>query len=379
MLSGTARRPSVWQRWKAITLKEFAQLRRDRMTLSTLLVIPLMQLVLFGFAVNTDARHLPTAIVDQDHGRESRAIVAAFASSGYFDPVASTTDPDAAERMLRDGRAQMVIQIPPRFSVDLTRGRHPQVLVSADASDPVTAAAALAAVPGIVAHALDHGGAYQAASGPRFGAVIQRRYNPEGRTELNIVPALLGVLLMMSMTVFTSLAVTREKERGTMEGLLSMPVGPGDIMLGKTMPFLIGGIFQALLILAAGWLVFDIAIAGGLPALALGTLLFMLANLAIGYLISIVAQNQLQAVQAVILFYLPNMILSGFMFPFRGMPSWAQALAEALPLTHYIRLVRATIIKGAELVEVWPDLLALAGLAALLITIAGLRFKRTLD
>ena len=373
----------TWRRIWAMTLKEVAQMRRDRLTFAMMIAVPLMQLLLFGYAINTDPKQLPTAVYSRDAGPLSRAVLAGMANSGYFEFTRIARSPAELESAIRSGRVQFGVEIPPDFERDVRRGLKPQMLVIADATDPAAAGNAVGALPGIAGTALrrelrgpDH--PLQAGAAP-FEIVVHRRYNPAGRTQLNIVPGLLGIVLTMTMMMFTALAVTREIERGTMESLLAMPIRPVEIMSGKILPFILIGVFQAVLILVAARFLFDVPIEGSLLLLAALTTLFVLANLAVGYTFSTVAQNQLQAVQMTFLFFLPNILLSGFMFPFRGMPAWAQGIGEVLPLTHFLRIVRGIMLKGNALGDMLVDVAAMLAFVAVAAGIALARFRQTLD
>ncbi|CAN7386267.1 ABC transporter permease [Rhizobium sp. LjRoot30] len=368
-------------RFWAMTTKEFIQMTRDRITLATMIMIPVMQLFLFGFAINTTPHNLPAAVLMRETSDVGRSILAALKNTDFFDIRFVLQHEEEVDEILQSGRALFVIEIPDGFERALRRGDQPALLVAADATDPVAASSALGALSGIVNTALarDRQVTLGEPTPPAFRIVQHRRYNPAGSSTLNIVPGLLGTILTMTLLIFTALSVTREVERGTMENLLSMPIKPIEIMLGKIAPYVLIGLLQAVLIIAAGFWVFGVPIAGDPASLALLTGLFVLANLSIGYTFSTIASNQLQAMQMAMMFFLPNILLSGFMFPFAGMPAWAQWLGEALPLTHYIRIVRAIMLKGADLSDLTTDTLALAGLTAVAMLIAVRRFRRTLD
>lgn len=372
-----------WRRVWAMTVKEVAQMRRDRLTFGMMIAVPIMQLLLFGYAINTDPKHLPAVVYARDSGPLSRAVVASLTNSGYFDVTRVARTQREVDDLLSAGRVQFGIEIPENFERDVRRGARPQLLVTADATDPSAAGNAVAALQGLAATALRRElrgpDAAVAASPAPFEITVHRRYNPTGRTQLNIVPGLLGIVLTMTMMMFTALAVTREFERGTMESLLAMPIRPSEIMLGKILPFVAVGFFQAVLILVAARFLFGVPVEGSLVLLALLTTLFVLANLAVGYTFSTVAQNQLQAVQMTFLFFLPNILLSGFMFPFRGMPNWAQWIGEALPLTHFLRIVRGIMLKGNGASDMWIDIAGIAAFVAVAAGIALARFKQTLD
>jgi len=363
----------------AMVLKEFLQLRRDRITFATMITIPLLQLVLFGYAINTTPRDLPTAVLVQETSDVGRSILAALQNTKYFKLVREAHNVAELDRLLAAGEVLFAVEIPANFERGLRRGDRPALLVAADATDPVAAGSALGALAQVVQTALQNDRAIPAAVPPAFEIRTHARYNPAAVTQLNIVPGLLGTILTLTMLIFTALSVTRETERGTMESLLAMPITPVEIMLGKIVPYVLIGIIQAVLILAAGVLLFRVPIVGNVALLAVLTTLFIAANLSIGYTFSTLAQNQLQAVQMAMMFFLPNILLSGFAFPFLGMPVWAQWIGEALPLTHFIRIVRGILLKGSSLADLHVEALWLVGLMLLAMTIAVTRFRRTLD
>ena len=329
--------------------KEFVQLRRDRVTFATIVTIPLMQLVLFGYAINTQPRGLPTAVLLQESSDVGRSILKALENTKYFKITQQVRDEAEFDRVLASGEVLFAIEIPRGFERALRRGDRPALLVAADATDPVATSTALAALNNIVSLALRNDRAIPDSSAPPFEIRTHARYNPAGSSQLNIVPGLMGTILTLTMLIFTALSVTREIERGTMESLLSMPITPLEIMLGKIVPYVLIGFFQAALIVGAGVVLFDVPIFGNLLLLALLSTLFIATNLAVGYTFSTLAQNQLQAVQMAMMFFLPNMLLSGFVFPFLGMPVWAQWFSEWLPLTHYIRIVALDHAEGLDL------------------------------
>lgn len=370
-------------RIRALLLKEFIQMRRDRLTFAMLIGVPLMQLFLFGFAINADPKHLPTVVSISDPGVFADSITAALANSGYYDVVKATNSPKEAEKMLADGSASFVVDIPVNFSRDLIRGAPPDLLIEGDATDPATSSNALGAIGDIANAALrdDLKGPLAARAVPAapFNVVLHRLYNPEVNTHYNIVPGLLGVILTMTMVLMTSMALTRERERGTYENLLAMPTSPLEIMIGKIVPNIFVGLVQSILVLVAAHYIFDVPILGSLTLLTIAVLLFISANLAVGYTFSTVAQNQLQAMQMMVFFLLPSILLSGFAFPFRGMPDWAQWVGEILPNTHFLRVVRGVLLKGNGVGEIWPDLWPLILFLFAMGTVSLLRFRRTLD
>ena len=368
-----------WRRVGAMILKEFVQLRRDRITFATIITIPLMQLVLFGYAINTQPRGLPTAVLLQESSDVGRSILKALENTKYFKVTHQVRDEADFDRLLASGEVLFAVEIPRGFERALRRGDRPSLLIAADATDPVATNSAMAALNNLVQTALRNDRAIPASGPPPFEIRQHARYNPAASSQLNIVPGLMGTILTLTMLIFTALSVTREVERGTMENLLSMPITPFEIMLGKIVPYVLIGFLQGTLIVGAGVALFDVPILGDLTLLALLSTLFIATNLAIGYTFSTLAQNQLQAIQMAMMFFLPNMLLSGFVFPFLGMPVLAQWFSEFLPLTHFIRIVRAIMLKGSTLADLHYDALWLAGLMAVAMIIAVTRFRRTLD
>jgi ABC-2 type transport system permease protein len=377
------RDPGFLRRMWAMVVKEFVQMRRDRMTFATMIVVPIMQLVLFGYAINTDPKHLPTAVLVRDEGPLTRAVLAAMKNTDYFDFRAQVRDAAELDRLVRAGDVLFAVEIPASFERDVRRGDRPSVLVIADATDPVATGTAISALQGLVDTALRRElrgpDARVTATTRPFEITLQRRYNPEGITQYNIVPGLLGVVLTMTMMMFTALAVTREIERGTMESLLAMPIKPVEIMIGKIAPFVLVGFVQMTIIITAAHLLFGVPIMGSVALLVVLSTLFAASNLAVGYTFSTIAENQLQAVQMTFFFFLPSLLLSGFMFPFRGMPEWAQVIGEIMPLTHFLRIVRGITLKGTGLADMHVDVLALVGFMLAAMGLALFRFRRTLD
>jgi ABC-2 type transport system permease protein len=367
----------------AILLKEFLQMRRDRVTLGMIVVVPLMQLLLFGFAINFNPKALPTAVSIDDPGVFSRSIVTALRNSSYFEVIAETNSPTAARQMLQEGKVLFVVEIPANFTRDIVRGAQPDLLVEVDATNPAAGGYAIAAFSGISATALrdDLTGplAARAQGPPPFNTITHLLYNPESNTQYNIIPGLLAVILTMTMVLMTCLALTRERERGTYENLLAMPTTPLEIMLGKIAPNIVVGAIQSILVLWAAKYVFGVPMIGSLWLLAGALLVFIIANLAVGYTFSTLAQNQLQAMQMTLFFLLPAILLSGFAFPFEGMPHWAQYIGELLPATHFLRIVRGILLKDNGMTEIWPDLWPLFAFTLVAGTVALARFRRTLD
>ena len=367
----------------AILTKEFIQMRRDRLTFAMIIGIPVLQLFIFGYAINLNPKHLPTAIAIDDPGVYARSLTAALRTSDYFKIIKSTNSPEEARRLLDEGAVAFVVEIPVNFTRDLVRGAHPRLLVEADATDPAASSYAIAAFGQLITAALrnDLTGplARHAGTTPPVDLVIHRLYNPESVTQYNVVPGLLGVILTMTMVLITSMALTRERERGTFENLLAMPATPLEVMIGKITPYVVVGYLQATLILVAARWIFYVPMLGSLTLLSVALAVFIIANLALGYTFSTIAQNQLQAMQMTFFFFLPSILLSGFMFPFNGMPGWAQGIGEVLPLTHFLRIVRGILLKGNSFAEIWPNLWPLILFMFAIGALALARFRRTLD
>jgi ABC-2 type transport system permease protein len=370
-------------RWWSVVRKEFLQLRRDRITFAMIVGIPIMQLTLFGYAINSDPKHLLTGLLVQDHSEFTRTFVAGMTASNYFDSVEELPNEETARAQLARGNLQFVLTIPPDFTRRLLRGERPALLLEADATDPSATGNALAAalqLPQSVA-AKDLVGALAPLAGgqPPFEVRVHSLYNPEGITQYFIVPGLMGVILSMTLVLMTGLAITRERERGTMENLLAMPISPLEVLAGKIVPYILIGLIQVSIILAAAWLMFQVPFQGSLVTFYCAALFFIAANLTVGISLSSLAQNQLQAMQLTMFYFLPNILLSGFMFPFQGMPRWARYLGEVLPLTHFNRLMRGIMLKGNGWADLWPDLWPI-GLFMIVVMFVALRFyRRTLD
>ncbi len=368
-----------WRRSFAMVIKEFIQLRRDRVSFAMIVMIPVMQLMLFGYAINTTPRNLPTAVLLQEDSDLARSILKALENTSYFHFTREVHDVAEFDNLLTSGKVLFGVEIPRGFERGVRRGDRPALLVAADATDPVAAGSATSALGVVVQTALQHDLFTGDPPSPPFEIRTHARYNPAASSRLNIVPGLVGTILTMTMLIFTALSVTREIERGTMESLLSMPINPVEVMFGKIVPYVLVGFIQASLIISIGVLLFGVPVQGSLIMLALLSTLFITTNLSIGYTFSTIVQNQLQAMQLSMMFFLPSILLSGFMFPFMGMPVWAQYVGECLPLTHYLRIVRAIMLKGATLHNLEYDTLALFALMLLAMTIAVTRFRRTLD
>ncbi len=367
----------------AIFIKELVQMRRDRLTFGMMFAIPVMQLILFGYAINMDPKDLPTAVHVEEQTPIVRTLLQALETSGYYDLVMETADPRESEALLAAGDVAFVVSIPAGFTERLIRGDRPQLFVEADASDPSASSNAIARADALFTRALRHDlrgplAHLAPAPGP-FELVIHPRYNPEGITQYNIVPGLLGVILTMTLVMITGMAMTREAERGTMENLLAMPANPFEVMIGKITPYVVVGAVQTAVVLLVAHYLFSVPFVGALWLLLLGVTIFVLANLALGFTFSTIAQSQMQAMQLTFFFFLPSLLLSGFMFPFRGMPQWAQAIGEVLPLTHFLRIVRGVMLKGAGFAEMQGELVAMSAFTVFAVAAAMLRYRRTLD
>ena len=373
-------------RLAAMVVKEFIQMRRDRLTFALLIGIPIMQLALFGFAINNDPKGLPTIVHMAEDGPHARSVLSALRNSGYFKLEEEAASRAQVDRALELGRVQFAVTIPAGFERTLLRGETPQLLIEADASDPSATGNAIAALARIGTEALRHDQGdlagttvAQSDNPPPFEFVVHRRFNPDGITQYNIVPGLIGVILTMTMVITTAMAMTRERERGTMENLLAMPVRPIEVMAGKILPPIGMGAIQVSVVLIAARALFGVPMTGSFTALIIAVMLFIATNLCIGFTFSTVARNQLQAMQMSFFFFLPSILLSGFMFPFRGMPQWAQIIGECLPLTHFLRVVRGVMLRGNGFAEVsanaWPMLVILL----VVTTVALNRYRQTLD
>ncbi len=370
-------------RWWSIVRKEFIQLRRDRVTFAMIIGVPILQMALFGYAINTDPKHLDTAIISADHSDITRSFISALKNSAYFKVVEELPSEAAGREALDQGKVLFVVNIPAGFTRQLLRHERPSLLIEADASDPTAAANAVAAISGItqsvVQKELTGPLASLAGSPAPFEVDVHRLYNPDGITQYNVVPGLMGVVLTLTMVMMTGLAITRERERGTMENLLAMPSTPIEVMTGKLIPYIGIGLTQATIILIAARLVFHVPFFGSIGAVYLVALLFVAANLTVGIAFSSLAGNQLQAVQLTVFYFLPNILLSGFMFPFQGMPKWAQVLGDLLPLTYFNRLIRGIMLKGNGWANCWPSVWPLMVFTVVVMTVAVKTYRQTLD
>lgn len=367
----------------AVLAKEFTQLVRDRLTYAMIVGIPIVQLLLFGYAINSDPKHLPTAVLVQDNGQLARSVLGAMKNSEYFDLRYTARSPAEIHRLIEQGRVQFAVTIPGDFTRRVIRRDNPQILIEADASDPSATGPAAAALASLPQYALMHdlkGPLAPAAKAEQpFEVVVQRRYNPESITAYNIVPGLVATILSLTLVIMTALGMTREQERGTMETLLSTPLRPIEVMIGKLTPYVLVGILQATVIISMARLLFGVPMAGGWPALIVGLFLFIIGSLSLGFLLSTVARTQLQAMQMGFFYFLPSILLSGFLFPFRGMPDWAQWLGYILPVTHMLRVVRGSMLKGVGLTDALPSIGALALFVLIVAGLAVKQYRTTLD
>ncbi|CAG2146787.1 ABC transporter permease [Ralstonia mannitolilytica] len=382
-----------FQRWWSVVLKEFLQLRRDRVTFAMMIGIPIMQLFLFGFAINTDPKHLLTGVIAADQSEFTRSFLASMRHSDYFELRQNLPDETAGREALAKGQLQFVVSIPPDFTRKLVRGERPSLLVEADATDPAATGLALASLPQLVQGVVSKdmkgalsplaggagGGEGARAGAPPFDVRLHRLYNPEGITQYNIIPGLMGTILTMTMVMMTGLAMTRERERGTMENLLATPVRPLEVMTGKIVPYIFIGLVQVTIILLAAYYIFHVPFVGSVWMVYVAALLFIVASLTVGITLSSLAQNQLQATQLTFFYFLPSILLSGFMFPFVGMPKWAQVIGNVLPMTYFHRLTRGILLKGNGWVELWPSIWPLMLFTVVVLGVAVRFYRKTLD
>jgi ABC-2 type transport system permease protein len=370
-------------RFWAIAVKEFVQMRRDRLTFGMMIGIPLVQLILFGLVINSDPKHLPTAVILADQGMQGRTVLYGIQNSGYFELIRLVGTESEGRDLLARGDVQFVVNIPVNFTRELLRGDRPAVLLEADATDPAATSNAIGSLGTVLRQSLQHDLkgplSFLSDASDLIDLRVHALYNPEAVTQYNIVPGLMGVVLTMTMVVITGLAITRERERGTMENLLSMPTRPIEVMIGKIVPYILVGYIQLCLILLASRFLFHVPMLGSIGLLLGVSLLFIAANLAVGLTFSTVAQNQLQAMQMSFFFFLPSLLLSGFMFPFRGMPGWAQTLGEVFPLTHFLRIVRGILLKGNGIQDIAPQMWHIAAFTAVVLTVGVMRYRQTLD
>ncbi len=372
----------AWTRIKGLILKEFIQLKRDRMTFAMLIGIPFMQLMLFGYAINADPKHLPSAVVMGDDGPYARTFLKSLENTGYFRFTVKAESYEEAAFLMKSGEVLYIVTIPEDFTKELVRGESPKVLLEVDATDPIASSGAMSAAFQVANRSLDHdlkGVLAQEPRAPPIELVMHREFNPENLTHYNTVPGLIGVIMTMTLVMITALSLARERERGTLENLYAMPLKPAEVMIGKIVPFVVGATIQVMVVLAAAKVLFDIPMFGSFFLLSLCLVLFITVNLAIGFTFSTVARNQLQAMQMSMFFFLPSILLSGFVFPFLGMPHWAQFFGHMLPMTYFLQIIRGIMLKGTEFPEIWPHiwpLLIILGVASL---VAMIRYKATLD
>ena len=371
------------KRLNAIFIKEFLQLRRDRMTFAMLVGIPLIQMLIFGYAINTNPKNLPTVTLVYDNSNFSRRVVSGMVNSKYFTIIAEAKSDEEVDRYLRNGEALFAVTIPPQFTRDLVKGKNPSILIEPDASDPTTVANALGDINQIINSAVESeikgAVSYLKKNTPPFNIIIHRNYNPEINTQYNIIPGLVGMILTLTMVIITSIAITKEKETGTNENLLSTPATPLEIMIGKIVPYVLIGYVQVLLILGCAKYVFGVPILGSVWLLLFVCLFFIVANLMIGLIFSILAKTQMQAIQMCIFFYLPSIMLSGFVFPFYGMPVWAQNLGNLLPMTHFLPIVRGIMLKGNQFQNFSWHFYCLVAFLVVITVVGLLRYRKTLD
>ncbi len=372
-----------YKRIKAILIKELIQLKRDRTTLAMMLMFPVVQLLLFGYAINTDPKHLPTIVISKDNSIFARNIVAGLNNSEYFSINPYNFPEETAHRLLKEGKAQFVINIPENFTKNLIKQNRPSILLEADATDPTATNGAISSIEEIVKRALEKDGTGELSMAQPTASptevIIHRKYNPEGFSRYNIVPGLMGIILTMTGIIMTALALTRERERGTMENLLSMPATPLEVMAGKILPYIMIGYIQSFVILLVAKYLFSIPIIGSIFLLSSILIMFIGCNLAIGFSISSVAKNQLQAMQMAMMTILPSILLSGFMFPFRGMPLWAQYIGSMIPTTYFIRIARGIVLKGNNIHEIWTDVWPLIIFLVIISSFTIKFYKKTLD
>jgi len=371
------------KRLMAILIKEFIQMRRDRLTFAMMLAVPLMQLLLFGYAINNDPKRLPTALVMTASHHYTRAIITALENTDYYKFKMITDSATEAEMAMATGKVAFVITVPPDFGRRVDRADNPTILIEADATDPASASGAIKTLGIVAQRALQHelglDGVGRNNTSAALNVVVHQRYNPEGISQYNIIPGLLGIILQMTMVMMTAMALTRETERGTMENLLAMPATPMEIMFGKVLPYFGIGFVQVGVVLSAAKLLFGVPFVGSMTLLLNSIFLFVFMLVLLGYTISTFSRSQMQAMQLTFFIFLPSIMLSGFMFPFRGMPGWAQWIGEALPMTHFLRVIRAIMLKGATWPAVAGEITILVGFTLVLAIAALSRFRQTLD
>lgn len=372
-----------FRRISAILRKEFIQLKRDRATFAMIIMIPIVQLMLFGYAINSDPKHLLTAVLSRDNSPIARSFITGLKNSEYFYISQEIKTEEEGHLLLQQGKMQFVISIPENFHRNLIRGAKPALLIEADATDPTAISGALGAVEGVLDRVIkrDLKGPLSMLdpSSPPFSVTVHKRYNPEGFTRYNIVPGLVGIILTMTGILMTAMALARERERGTMENLLSMPSTPFEIMVGKMTPYIFIGYIQAFIIIVTARFLFGVPILGSISLLCAILLVFIMCNLALGFTISTWARSQMQAAQMSIMLLLPSLMLSGFLFPFQGMPTWAQMIGRCIPMTYFVRIIRSIMLKGGAFVEIWPNVWPLLIFMVVITAITLKVYRKTLD
>lgn len=372
-----------WYRLWGLIVKEFTQFKRDRSTFVIIIFMPILQLTIFGLAINMNPKHLPTALINSDNGPFSRSLIYKMQNTNYFKFDHYPQSEQEAKKLLATHQVLFTLTIPPDFSRKLVRGEKPAVLLEVDGTDPVSVAYAVSASSGMMANVFQYDlqGPLQRLNQTSAPSqlLIHTKYNPDANTQYNIVPGLLGTLLTMTFVMVASMALTREREHGTMETLLATPISPLEVIIGKATPFIVVGYLQVIIILIIAVFFFKVPMVGNLLLLLCVVMPFILANLSVGMTISTIAKTQLEASQTSIFFFLPSMLLSGFAFPFKGMPDWAQAIGNALPLTHFINIVRGIMLKGIGFAEVWVDLWPLLVFMLVMLVVALKRYRKTLD
>lgn len=372
-------------RIKGLIRKEFILIIRDRGTIAMLVILPIMLLIVFGFAINLDPKNLPTAIISYDHSPLTRNFISGLQTSGYFNIVNTTTDVNLVREKLNSGKISFAMTIPANFTKKYIRGENPQLLVEIDGSDPGSSASALGNVLPILNLAIqqfnERGLAPPMPSTfeRTVNLTIHRMYNESNRSAFNIVPGLIGVLLTITMVMLTSTAITSEFESGTMEMLLSTPLLPTEIILGKVIPYIVLGYLQLTSVLIFGKLLIHIPIQGSLFLLYVAAAPFIIANLMVGMIFSAIATTPMQAMQLSTFYQLPSMFLSGYVFSFYGMPLWAQWIGTCLPMTYFMRITRGIMLKGSDMVQIVPNILPIIVIALLLIILTRMVFRKTLD
>jgi ABC-2 type transport system permease protein len=373
---------SFFRLW-GLFIKEFTQFKRDHSTFAMVIMLPIVQLILFGLAINTNPKYLPTALINFDNGPFSRTLIHQLENTEYFKFNYFPRSENEANRMMARHEVLFTLNIPADFSRKLVRGEHPDALLEVDGTDPVSVAYAVSAsnnlMPNLFKYDLIGPLKWLNQTPVPAQLRVHTKYNPSAITQYNIVPGLIGTVLTITFVMVASMALTRERERGTMEALLSTPMTPLEVIIGKATPFILVGYSQVLIVIVLAVFFFHIPLLGNPITLLIATLPFILANLSVGITISTLAKTQLEAMQIGVFFFLPSLLLSGFAFPFKGMPLWAQWIGNVLPLTHFINIVRGIMLKGIGWADVWVDLWAVILFMLIMLIISLLRYRRTLD